>query len=160
MVFVDKLKTYLIMFLLFLLERVLFARLNIFGLNPWISLAFVLSVSSVCDDFDKSMILAFISGLILDLLGGGIFGSSMLVFVLSALFINLLTKKLLKTNFILSLVLIFIAFLLGESVYFLINNKSLSGIFGSLLLLAFINTVISVIFYPLAKSLEKGGRRI
>ncbi len=156
----NKLKTYLIIFLLFLLERVFFARIGIFGLTPWLSMAFVLSVSSVSDDLNGSIILAFVSGLLLDFISGGVFGSSTAVFVLSALFINLLIKKVLKSNFILSIILIFIAFLLGESVYFLINKGDLSGIFASLLLLAFINTLISILFYPLAKRLLKGGKRI
>ncbi len=156
----NKLKTYLIIFLLFLLERVFFARVSVFGLTPWLSMAFVLSFVSVSDDFNGSMILAFVSGILLDFISGGVFASSTAVFVLSALFINLLTKKVLKSNFILSTIVVFIAFLLGESLYFLINKGNLSEIFVSILLLAFINTLVSMLFYPLAKRLSKGGKRI
>ncbi len=156
----NKLKTYLIIFLLFLLERVFFARFGIFGLTPWLSMAFLLSLSSVTDDFNGNIVLAFVSGLFIDFISGGVFLSATLVFVLMSLFINLLTKKLLRSNFWLSEILIFVAFLMGESVYFLINKAELSEIFGSILLLALINTLISMLFYPIAKRIWKRGKRI
>ncbi|MDO4617916.1 MAG: hypothetical protein Q4B31_00165 [Clostridia bacterium] len=159
----SKVKLYVVLFLLFLLERVFFARVEIFGLTPWVVYTFLLVYAALCADFFFVAAVSVAVGAICDLTGGGAVGSAITVFAFSAAAMNLLTHRVLNNGYIITVLLTIPVSIAGELFYFYLNRGgvlhfSLGSIFGNIvLLLTLLNTVFAILLYPLAKKISKGG---
>ncbi len=158
-------KIFLMAFLLFLLERLVFARIGIFSFAPWLGLSFCLVGAFHSVEGNTAVILAAVYGLVLDLTGGGGAGTAMFSFALSVWLIGIIGSKLFKNSLLSCLVLVFITGLFCECIYFSLNAKGLeisfSSMFSQLALpLAAIDTFVALLLYPVAKRLFAERRTV
>lgn len=161
-----KLKIFLMCALLFLLERVLFARLEIFSVTPWLLYSFCLLSGALSDDIKKPVIISALCGLAADLTGGGVTGAAMLSFTLSAALVHFLAAKLFQSGIIVTLLAVFIVGIGGEMLCFAINSIGTNGysagwyLWRIALPLSLIDTLFALIIYPIAKRLFAERREL
>ncbi len=161
------LKIFLVAAALFLLERVFFARsFEIFSLSPWLMFTFCLTGAAVSDEAHTSIITAGLCGLAADMSGGGVAGSAMAAFALSASLVHYFAVRLFRDSIVVSIVAVFLFGLGGEMLYFLLNSGgvisfSAIAVFWSVALpLAAVNSVFALLMYPLAKRVFAGRRYV
>ena len=158
------LKIFLVCAVFFLLERVLFARIEIFSLAPWLGFAFCLIGAAVSADMHTAIITAAVYGLVSDLAGGGATGSAMISFVLSAGLVHLLAGRIFRNSLAVSLSAVFVVGIFGEMLYYILNSRGLEnfsfvGMLWSVALpLSAINTAVAFVLYPLSKRIFAGRR--
>lgn len=161
-----KLKVFLICALLFLLERVFFARFEIFSITPWLLFAFCLLSGAFSDDIRKPVIISAFCGLAADLSGGGPAGAAMLSFTLSSALVHFFVAKVFQRGIVVTLLSVFIIGIGGEMLYFSLSSIGANGYSAAWILwrtalpLALIDTLFAFIIYPIAKHLFAGRREI
>ncbi len=139
---------------LFVLERVIFARFQIFSLTPWLGFSFCLIGGAVGNDKKTAIVTALIYGLISDLTGTSITGSAMISFAFSVYIVQIAVLRIFKNSFFVSALAVFIASIFGELLYYLLNfsgiDISIGGLLWSFVLpLSLINTLFAtVLYYP------------
>lgn len=161
-----KLKIFLICVLLFLLERVLFARFEIFSITPWLLFTFCLLSGALSDELKKPVLISALCGLAADLTGGGAAGTAMVSFSLSAALVHFLAAKVFSNNIFVTLITVFIIGIGGEMLYFALNSVGANGYSAAWILwrtalpLSLIDTAFAFIIYPIAKRLFAERREI
>ena len=161
-----KLKVFLMCALLFLLERVLFARFQIFSLTPWLLFTFCLLSGAFSDEIKRPVLISALCGLAADLTGGGAIGAAMVSFVLSAALVHFFVSKVFQRDLVVTLLAVFFVGIGGELLYFSLNGIGANGysaawtLWHTALPLSMINTIFALIIYPIAKRLFAGRREI
>lgn len=161
-----RLKILLICVLLFLLERVFFARFEIFSITPWLLFTLCLLSGAFSDDIKKPVIISALCGLAADLSGGGPAGAAMLSFTLSTALVHFFVSKVFQRGIVVTLLAIFIIGTGGEMLYFLLGSIGANGwsalwvLWRTALPLALIDTLFAFIIYPAAKRLFAERRGI
>ncbi|MEE0944380.1 MAG: rod shape-determining protein MreD [Clostridia bacterium] len=152
---------------LFLLERVFFAaHLEIFSLCPWLMFVFSLTAAAVSEEPADAIITAGFCGLLADISGGGTAGSAMAVFAVSATVVYYFTSRFFQNSLLIALVAVFVFGLAGEMLYFLLNSRGLENYsamtaFWSVALpLSAIDTIFSLLMYPVVKKIFAGRRYV
>ncbi len=158
-------KIFLAAGVLFFLERLFFARIEILSLTPWLGFAFCLVGAALSVDTTTAIVTAAVYGLISDLTGDGTAGSAMLSFALSAGAVRLISSGIFKNSVAVTLMSVFVVGILGEMLYYLLNSRGLDVEFGRLLWsvalpLSVINTVFALVLYPVCKRLFAKRRSI
>lgn len=161
-----KLKIFLICALLFLLERVFFARFQIFSLTPWLLYTFCLLSGAFSDEIKKPILISALCGLAADLTGGGAIGAGAVSFTLSAALMYFFVSKVFQRGLIVTLLAVFLVGIGGEMLCFSLNGIGANGysaawtLWHTALPLSVIDTVFALIIYPIAKRLFAGRREI
>lgn len=161
-----KLKIFLMCALLFLLERVLLARFEIFSVTPWLLFSFCLLSGALSADIKKPVIISALCGLAADLTGGGTPGAAMLSFTLSAALVHFLAAKVFSNNLLVTLITVFVIGIGGEMLYFAMSSIGANGYFPGWFLwrialpLSLIDSLFVLIIYPIAKGLFAERREI
>ncbi len=158
-------KIFIAAFLLFTLERLFFARIEIFSLTPWLGFAFCMIGAAVSRDTQTAIIAAAVYGLISDLSGEGAAGSAMVVFALSAGAVQFVAGRIFGNSLVFSLAVVFVISIVGEMLYYLLNSQALDISLGSILWsiaipLSVLNTIAALALYPVAKRLFAERRAI
>lgn len=144
-------KTFIICFVLFIAERVLFTHISVFSMTPWLLLAFWIDMALMSDEDEYIPLYAGICGLLCDISGGGYIGVNMAVFALISLLVNYVSG-ILRSGFFIGISVCFFAFITAHILCVLLSGVSISAAFVSLILpQAIINTVFAAILYPLVK---------
>lgn len=161
-----KLKIFLICALLFLLERVFFARFQIFSLTPWLLYTFCLLSGAFSDEIKRPILISALCGIAADLTGGGAIGAATVSFTLSAALVHFFVAKIFQRGIVVTLLAVFLIGTGGEMLYFALNGIGANGysavwtLWHTALPLSLINTVFALIIYPVAKRLFAGRREI
>ncbi len=159
-------KIFIMCALLFLLERVLFARFEILSVTPWLLFTFCLLSGAFSDDIKRPILISAIAGLLADLTGGGTVGTAMVSFALSSAAVYFLVRKIFHSSMLIMLLAVFFVGMGGEMLYFWLNSFDANGfsavyiLWRTALPLAFIDTVFALIIYLLANRIFVGRREI
>lgn len=156
-------RIFLVLALLFILERVFFTRFEIFSLVPWLMFAFCLTAAAIRDELGMLPVVAGLCGLAVDLAGGGAEGSAAAVYALCVLGVHVTAVRIFRESIPVSIAFIFVFSMLGEMLYCKLNYSGVDwiGVILSIILpLAIINTVFSALLYPLARILFRERRGV
>lgn len=158
------LKIFAFAVLLFIAERVIFTKFQIFSFTPWLLFAFCASSATQHEELGWWIFTAGLCGLAEDLAGGGAAGVGMTVYASAAVGINLLSTRVFHENIPLDALIIFVFSIAAHMMYCLMNYGMAQGSIAAVLWrtalpLAVINTAFSMLFYPLARKAVNERRR-
>lgn len=164
----QKVKIALWIVLITLIQSVFFSYIKIFGVIPNLLFVFSLCYAGVSKNIKSVMIISAICGVIADCMSGRIFGVYVFIYLVCALFIYLILEGVFSDNKLLFTVIVFIAAIFGETIFYLINigvlkeTKYIDALFDIILPSAVLNTLLSVVLKAILKKsfkVKRGGYR-
>ena len=164
----QKVKIALWIVLITLIQSVFVPYINIFGITPNLLFIFSLCYAGVSKNIKSIMIISAVCGAIADCMTGRIFGVYVFIYLISALLIFLILEGVFSDNKLLFTVIVFVTTIFGETIFYLINigvlkeTKYIEVLFDTILPLAVINTLFSVILKVILKKsfkVKRGGYR-
>lgn len=153
----DKVKLFVIIALITLIEAVFSVYIKIGGIMPDLLFVFVLCYAVERYSISSTITISVICGVLADCLVGRIFGNYLAIFSISAIMMWLIKDNILKNSLIVSFILIFVFGILAKSMYFLSNISVLKeagylySLFRIILPETIYNTVISFVMIPLLR---------
>lgn len=149
------LKIFLICILLFFLERVFFARVEIFSLTPWLLLTFCCLASTISKEAKSLFIISGICGFVSGIASGSII-ANVLLYLFSSIVLYHISAFVLKHNIFVSVALTFILEIVCQMLYCLAEfpqSNMLSVLFRVVVPTCAIDAVFAFALYPIAKKL-------
>ncbi len=143
--------------LLALFQAMFASYIKIGEIIPDLLFAFVLCYAVDKNTINSAITISTICGALSDCLLGRIFGTYLVIFLISAVLIWIIKESVFKNSMIVSFLLIFVFCILGKSMYFVANISVLKdmgylyALFKIIIPEALYNTLISMIMLPLLR---------
>ena len=147
-------KTFLWIFIVFLIQTVILARVHIFGAVPSLVMAYVICVMILENEFRNAVTISIICSAAMGALGGREFAVTVLFYVYSSIIIFALRKKPAYVgNLPKAVVWTFLASGVMEILYFAIRTRSVNTemLLHDALPTAIFSAVLTLIVYPVLK---------
>ncbi|MDY3972678.1 MAG: hypothetical protein SOZ28_08235 [Clostridia bacterium] len=147
-------KTFLWIFIVFLIQTVILARVHIFGAVPSLVMAYVICVMLLENEFRNAVTISIICSAAMGALGGREFAVTVLFYVYSSIIIFALRKKPAYVgNLPKAVVWTFLASGVMEILYFAIRTLSVNTgmLLHDALPTAIFSAVLALIVYPVLK---------
>lgn len=147
-------KTFLWIFIVFLIQTVILARVHIFGAVPSLVMAYVICVMILENEFRNAVTISIICSAAMGALGGREFAVTVLFYVYSSIIIFALRKKpAYVENLPKAVVWTFLASGVMEILYFAIRTLSVNTemLLHDALPTAIFSAVLALIVYPVLK---------
>lgn len=147
-------KTFLWIFIVFLIQTVILARVHIFGAVPSLVMAYVICVMLLENEFRNAVTISIICSAAMGALGGREFAVTVLFYVYSSIIIFALRKKPAYVgNLPKAVVWTFLASGVMEILYFAIRTLSVNTemLLHDALPTAIFSAVLTLIVYPVLK---------
>ena len=147
-------KTFLWIFIVFLIQTVILARVHIFGAVPSLVMAYVICVMILENEFRNAVTISIICSAAMGALGGREFAVTVLFYVYSSIIIFALRKKPAYVgNLPKAVVWTFLASGVMEILYFAIRTLSVNTemLLHDALPTAIFSAVLTLIVYPVLK---------
>ena len=147
-------KTFLWIFIVFLIQTVILARVHIFGAVPSLVMAYVICVMILENEFRNAVTISIICSAAMGALGGREFAVTVLFYVYSSIIIFALRKKPAYVgNLPKAVVWTFLASCVMEILYFAIRTLSVNTemLLHDALPTAIFSAVLALIVYPVLK---------
>ncbi len=152
-----KLKIALWIILLVLFEAMFGVYIKIGNIMPDLLFVFVLCYAVDKNTINSTITISAICGALADCLSGRIFGTYLVIFLISAVLIWIIKESIFKNSMLVAFLLVFIFSVLGKSMYFVANISVLKdmgylySLFRIILPEAIFNTFVSIFFIPLLR---------